>query len=216
MIIVAGLGNPGKQYSRNRHNAGFLFLDFLLNKLEMPIDGLKLNEAPKKPKLFIFADKVHTSNFSKRKNYEYRSTISNGKNLVLLKPTTYMNLSGNAILSAMGFYKVGIENLIVIYDDVALPLGKIRIRASGSSGGHNGLKNIESSLGSNQYIRIRIGVGEPEHQGGLITHVLGNFCEEEYNLLNNTIFPAAYLGLETILRYGVNEAMNRINGSDLR
>jgi PTH1 family peptidyl-tRNA hydrolase len=186
MYLVAGLGNIGKKYQFNRHNAGFLALDQIHDTLTNP--------------------------FKKKKNFHYARSTMKGNEVVLIKPATYMNLSGTAITSAMAFFKIPKENIIVIYDDVALPIGKIRIREKGSDGGHNGLKNIQGQLGTSNYIRIRIGVGAPDFPGQMIDHVLGDFSESNMKLLTSSIIPVVKEALECIIQGDVKGAMNRYNG----
>lgn len=149
--IVIGLGNPGKKYENTRHNAGFIAIDEISGR----IDKIK------------FKSLTDTVNI-------------NGKKVLLLKPQTYMNLSGEAVLEAMNFYKVDVKNIIVIVDDISLPVGKIRIRKSGSHGGQNGLKNISELIKSNDYTRIKIGVGAKPHPDyNLADWVLSNFTTDE-------------------------------------
>lgn len=187
MYLVAGLGNPGVKYQNNRHNAGFLFIDYLINK--------------------------HNYNpFKKKKNYHY----SLNNDIVYIKPTTYMNLSGIAVISAMAFFKILPKNVVVIYDDVALPIGKIRIRERGSDGGHNGLKNIQQMLGTQEYKRMRIGIGAPEYTGQMISHVLGDFTSDDMTLLNNDIFTICEKALNLIIKNNIKQAMNRYNGYSLQ
>jgi len=189
MHLIIGLGNIGKQYTYNRHNIGFLFLDYLQSKYNL-------------------------SDFKKKYNFLYSLNNHFNQNFVLLKPTTFMNLSGNAISSAMAFFKINIKNVLVVYDDVALPFGKIRIRESGSDGGHNGLKNIQLQLGTNEYKRIRIGIGAPEHSSQMKDYVLNNFNENEIKILNSEIFNLTELSMELIINNKLKEAMNKYNGID--
>ncbi len=202
MILVVGLGNPGIKYRSNRHNAGYLFLDYLI-KSNIPDNNKKITDMFFKHNGFI-----------KKKNYDFIKYDGYNEQVILIKPTTYMNLSGNAILSAMSFYKITPQNIIVIYDDIALPLGKIRIRAEGSDGGHNGIKNIISIINTNKFNRIRIGIESPPEDTHLISHVLGNFNEQELSELNNTIFQKVENGLKLIIENSIQDAMNRINGQD--
>jgi PTH1 family peptidyl-tRNA hydrolase len=133
MYIIAGLGNPGKEYANTRHNSGYMALEYLAEKLNVKLNKLKFNSV-------------------------YGETSVNGEKVMLVKPVTYMNRSGLALGEIIRFYKVPTENLIVIYDDIDIPLGTLRIRPKGSAGTHNGMKSIISSLGS-EFPRIRIGIG---------------------------------------------------------
>lgn len=183
MFLIIGLGNVGNRYKYNRHNVGFLSLDYLLDN-----------------------DIV----YKKRKKYLYYKVDS--KQRIYIKPTTYMNLSGEAIISAMTFFKVPLENILIIYDDVDLPLGKIRIRDTGSNGGHNGLKSIEQNIGNRNYKRIRIGIGLPKFSGQMIRHVLGDFSKDDLSFLNDKIFPVVEESVDLITNNKLREAMNKYNG----
>lgn len=189
MYLIAGLGNPGDKYTNNRHNVGFLFLDYL--KLRNSFDV-----------------------FKKKDNYKFSKGTIDGVQVVLLKPQTFMNLSGQAITRAMSFFKIPLSNVIVAYDDIALPFSNVRIRASGSAGGHNGLKNIEKELGTKDYKRIRFGVDAPEYPGMLIDFVLGDFDKTQLEKLNSGIFDEALRGLSYILKDDIGKAMNEINRRD--
>lgn len=183
MYIIAGLGNPGREYESTRHNAGFLAVDYLAN-----ICDIKINK-------------------SKFKALYGEGTIA-GERVVILKPQTYMNLSGESILDAVQFYKINTENIIIVYDDVSIPLGRIRIRPSGSDGGHNGMKSIIYLLGSDNFPRVRIGIGEPDRD--MVEHVLGRFNDDEQKIMIDTI-KVAVEGIKTIVSSGPQEAMNRYN-----
>ena len=148
--LVVGLGNPGSKYEWTRHNMGFLVVDELAERLSIPVQRLKF--------------KALTN-----------TAVLGGKSVLLMKPTTYMNLSGEAVGQAARFYKIPPERVLVISDDVALPQGKLRVRRSGSAGGHNGLKNIISHLGTDQFPRIKVGVGEKPTGMDLADYVLGHF-----------------------------------------
>ena len=185
MFLVLGLGNPGKKYQQNRHNAGFLFLDWISDRYNI--------------------------NFQKSENYLYSKTAIENSEFLFVKPYTYMNLSGVAVQSVMHYYKIPVENLMVIVDDIALPFGKIRIRAKGSSGGHNGLKSIESSIRSNEYKRIRIGVGY-EEQIELADYVLSDFSQHEIAIMQKHIFPAIFECINIAFKEDIELAMSRFNG----
>ena len=184
--IVVFLGNPGDKYENTRHNVGFMTADALGEKLNKPIQRLKF--------------KALTN------VVEY-----GGCRVLLMKPTTYMNLSGQAVQEAMQFYKLPPEHLIVLSDDISLPVGKMRIRTKGSAGGHNGLKDIILKLGSDQFPRIKFGVGEkPNPEYDLADWVLGQFTEAEgktlYPLLQNTAEACTL-----IMQGKPEEAMSRFN-----
>jgi len=151
--LIAGLGNIGKEYELTRHNIGFLVLDQIANK-----EGIEF-------KIEKLAEKAE---------FKYK-----GRQIYLIKPTTYMNLSGKAINYWMQVLKIPKENLLVIVDDIAIPFGKIRLRAKGSSGGHNGLKNIEQLTGGSNYSRLKFGIGEDFNKGNQIDFVLSNFSNQE-------------------------------------
>jgi peptidyl-tRNA hydrolase, PTH1 family len=190
MYLIYGLGNPGAEYKNNRHNVGFLFLDYFVEK-----NGFNL--------------------FKKKNNFSYSLNSINKCQTALMKPLTYMNASGIAVTAGMAFFKAIVNNILVIYDDSALPFGKIRVRDKGSDGGHNGLKSIKRAVGRDDYKRIRIGIGAPEHKGAMISHVLGNFNNDDISFLKEKIFPMVEDALYLFLNDGINEAMNKYNGLDL-
>src|SRR5262245_27445724 len=185
MKVVVGLGNPGPQYAGTRHNVGFETVDYLASA---PGVG------PARAKFDALV-------------VEAREGI---EQVLYVKPTTYMNLSGRAVRQVLDFYKVPIENLMVVCDDFNLPLGKLRIRAKGSAGGQNGLKSVEQSLGTNEYARLRIGVGAPT-PGDAVDHVLGRFRPSERTAKDEAVAAAAQAILLWI-RSGLEPVMNRFNG----
>ncbi len=187
MIMIIGLGNPGDKYKNNRHNAGFLYADY-------------------------FNDRHSIGDWKKKDNYKYVKGLYNGEVCILIKPQTYMNLSGEAVVKAMGFFKVERRSLLVVYDDIALPFGTIRVRERGSPGGHNGLKNIQLHLGGEEYQRVRIGVDPPEFGGDLINHVLGDFTSDDLKLLNETVFDRIDEVAALVTAGSIKEAMNKYNG----
>lgn len=184
MYLIVGLGNPGKEYENTRHNVGFAVVDYLANKYNIDINRTKFKGV-------------------------YGEGVIGGKKVMLLKPTTYMNLSGESIREVINFYKLDNEEIIIVYDDISLDLGKMRIRPKGSAGGHNGIKSIIANLGSDIFPRVKVGVGQPKND--LVSHVLGKFTKEEDKLLAKTI-PAAAEAIETIIKEEVKEAMNKFNG----
>ena len=184
--IVVGLGNPGPKYDWTRHNVGFLVVDELADRANIPVQRVKYKALTNTTKL-------------------------GGKSVLLMKPVTYMNLSGEAVGQAARFYKVPPERILVISDDVSLPQGKLRIRRSGSAGGHNGLKNIIAHLGTDQFPRLRIGVGSKPHPDyDLAAWVLSDFSPSELSLLSD-LFPVACLGIECLVSGDVNKAMQLCN-----
>lgn len=154
MKLIVGLGNPGKKYETTRHNVGFRVIDKIADNLNIP-----LNQA-------------------KWKGLFGLETINNEK-VILLKPLTYMNLSGESVRLLIDFYKINLEDVVVIYDDLDIPPGKIRLRQKGGHGGHNGIKSLLAHIGSEQFKRIRIGVGRPEPGESVTNYVLGSFSATE-------------------------------------
>jgi PTH1 family peptidyl-tRNA hydrolase len=186
MYLVLGLGNPGKEYEFTRHNAGFLFLDKLAMKYNIKINKIKF------------------------KGLCGEGTI-NGEKVVLIKPSTYMNKSGECLIEAMNFYKVNASNIIVVYDDVSLELGKIRIRRNGSAGGHNGIKNIIYLSNTDIFDRIKIGVNSPHNENiDLTDFVLGRFSNEELKEFSLSV-DKSILAIEHILKNETSVAMNNFN-----
>ena len=184
MILIAGLGNPGAEYDNTRHNVGFKVIDNISKEYNIEINRQKF------------------------KGVCGEGFIANQK-VMLLKPSTYMNLSGESIREAMAFYKLTEEDIIVVYDDISLPVGRMRIRDKGSAGGHNGIKSIIQNIGTEVFPRVKIGVGQPEHD--LVSHVLGKFSKEDSEVLQK-VMPAVEEAVETIIKVDSKEAMNRYNG----
>lgn len=184
--IIVGLGNFGIEYNETRHNAGFMAVDRLSNKNGFDISRVKF----------------------KSKTGE---TLISGKRCLVLKPTTYMNNSGEAVAEAMSFYKIPIENVIVIYDDISLEPGKLRIRRKGSDGGHNGIKSIIALTGSDEFPRIKIGVGKkPNPNYNLADWVLSKFSEEDKKALE-PVLEKAVDSLVNIVEGNIDKAMNLYN-----
>lgn len=178
MKLIVGLGNPGAQYEKTRHNIGFQILDLIQIQLQ---------------KQFTFNSKFEC--------FELKVKINN-ENVIFIKPTTYMNLSGNALIKVKNYFKVDTADILVIVDDINLPLGSVRIRESGSAGGHNGLKSIEAVLGTNQYKRIKIGCGKPSVDADLKDYVLANFSKAEQDTLTKEVYPVAVEAISAFI-YGV-------------
>ena len=186
--LIVGLGNPGKQYERTRHNCGFRAIDLLAQQLGCKIDRMKFQGLD-------------------------GQTTYNGKKLFLLKPQTYMNLSGRSVLQLSAYYSIPPQRIIVLFDDISLEPGRLRIRADGSAGGHNGIKSIISELGSQEFPRVKIGVGAKAHpEQDLADWVLSTFSANEEKALAVSLQNAAKAALAIIDR-GVPEAANRFNGS---
>lgn len=184
MKLIVGLGNPGPKYAGTRHNAGFEVVDILAARWGVG----------------MATEKFHAW---------YGDGELAGQRVVLLKPTTYMNRSGRAVVAAGRFFKLDLSELLVISDDVALPVGRLRMRAEGSAGGHNGLQDILDRLGSEVWCRLRIGVGEPV--GGYTPHVLGRFDSGEEDLMRRARQRAAD-AVTCWIEHGVDLAMTRFNG----
>ena len=185
--LLVCLGNPGDQYENTRHNVGFQVADAVAERHNVPIQRLKFRALT--------------------------NTITVGeKKVLLMKPVTYMNLSVEAVHEAASFYKVPPERILVVSDEVALAPGKIRVRRSGSAGGHNGLKNIIAHLGTDQFPRIRVGVGQKPHPDyDMADWVLGKFQGEDKKAVEEAVKRAADAA-ECLIQEGVDKAMNRYNG----
>ena len=185
MYLIVGLGNPENEYASTRHNMGFCTINKLAKEYNIEVTKSKFNSL-------------------------YGTGIIEGEKVVLLKPQTYMNSSGEAVIDFMDFYKLDLENLIIIYDDIEIEKGQIRIRKKGSSGNHNGMKSVISMLQSEEFTRIRIGIGKPEHSNDMINYVIGKITEEEKEKLEPGIEKAKLATIE-ILKSGVDIAMNKYN-----
>ena len=185
--LVVGLGNPGDKYENTRHNVGFLTVDELAERARVPVQRLKHRALTNTVEL-------------------------GGARVLLMKPVTYMNLSGEAVGEAARFYKIPPERVLVISDDVSLPIGKLRIRKGGSAGGHNGLKSIIQHLGTDQFPRIKIGVGEKPHPDyDMADWVLSKFTGEDLKTIQAAVKKAAD-AVACYLENGPDKAMNRFNG----
>lgn len=185
--LLVGLGNPGDKYENTRHNVGFMVVDELAERQSKPIQKLKF------------------------KALTNLMTIS-GEKVLVMKPVTYMNLSGEAVRQAVDFYKILPDHVLVISDDTALSVGRLRIRAKGSAGGHNGLKNIIQHLGTDQFPRLRVGVGEKPHPDyDMADWVLGKFQGEDKKNIEDAVKRAAD-AVECILSQGLEKAMGKFNG----
>ncbi len=187
MYIFAGLGNPGKDYDGTRHNIGFAMVDLLEQKMERS-SGWKAGKG----------------------EYYYAKGIISGEDIILLKPITYMNLSGRAVRDVLAFFKGEISELIIICDDIAIPLGQLRLRLNGSDGGHNGLSSIIYELGTDAFARLRFGVGSNFYAGEQAKYVLSKFKESESKLVED-MKSSALSGSIEIIKNGLAKAMNFIN-----
>ena len=187
MYVIAGLGNPDKKYEKTRHNVGFDVIDAMAKKYNVEL-----------------TEKKHRALCG--------SGYIAGQKVLLVKPQTYMNLSGESIQAILNFYKLDAErDLLVIYDDISLAPGRIRVRAKGSAGGHNGIKNIIAMTGTQGFARIKIGVGEKPQGWDLADYVLGHFSKEERGLVEDA-FTDAIEAAEMILMDDLAGAMNKFNG----
>ncbi|BCD59722.1 MULTISPECIES: aminoacyl-tRNA hydrolase [unclassified Nitratiruptor] len=185
MHLIVGLGNPGPKYERNRHNIGFMVIDRLIERL--------------KP-----------TSISKK---EFKGELYKAGSLFLLKPLTYMNLSGQSVLAVKNFYKIDIENIIVVHDDLDLGLGALRFKKGGSSGGHNGLKSIDALIGK-EYIRIRFGIGRPQRKEDVVRYVLSDFTQKELECIVPVIDKAADAAL-ALTRLSLDEVRSQYSQKQL-
>lgn len=186
MFIIAGLGNPTKEYEHTRHNVGFDTIDCIADQY-----GISINE--KKHKALVGKGMIE------------------GQKVILLKPQTFMNLSGESIRAALDFYKIDEKDeLIVIYDDISLPPGQLRIRKKGSAGGHNGIKNIIAHLGHDTFMRIKVGVGEKPAGYDLADYVLGHFSKDDRAIMEEA-FKEATEAVKMMITDGPDAAMNAFN-----
>ena len=186
--LIVGLGNPGKDYAHTRHNAGFRCLDVLAENLGCKVDKLKFQGL-------------------------YGQALYNGRKIFLLKPQTYMNLSGKSVLQLSAYFNIPPARIIVLFEDISLEPGRLRIRPDGSAGGHNGIKSIIAELGSQAFPRVKIGVGGKAHpEQDLADHVLSGFSAQEEKALGVSLSNAADAAL-AIIDCGVPEAANKFNGT---
>lgn len=185
MHLIVGLGNPENDYSKTRHNMGFNVINKLAIQYNIDVNKSKFKGL-------------------------YGSGLIEGEKVILLKPQTFMNLSGESIIEIMNFYKITSEDLIVIYDDIDIDIGNVRIRKSGSAGTHNGMKSVISCINSEKFIRVRVGIGKPKNKMDMISYVLGHIPEEEQKELDKGIETAKDAVIE-ILKNNVDSAMNKFN-----
>lgn len=184
MYLIAGLGNPGEKYEKTRHNVGFMAIDYLGEKYDISVKKIK-----------------------------FKALIGEGKigseRVILAKPSTFMNSSGESIMEIARYYKLPPENIIIIYDDTAIDVGRLRIRPSGSDGGHNGMKSIIYLLESDAFPRVRVGIGKARDE--MVNHVLGTFSKEDGIKVTRCIKATDKI-VEEIIKSGVQSAMNKYNG----
>mgnify|MGYP000535991190 CR=1 FL=1 len=185
MYVIAGLGNPGREYEGTRHNVGFMTLDALADKYNIDV-----------------REKAFKGLIGKG--------VIEGNKVILVKPQTYMNLSGECIRQVMDYYKVDPEDILIVYDDISLAPGQLRIRAKGSAGGHNGIKSIIAHLGTQEFPRVKVGVGEKPSRMDLADYVLGHFSKEEQATMDDAVKEAAEAVCE-IVNVGIAQAMNDHN-----
>jgi PTH1 family peptidyl-tRNA hydrolase len=187
--LIAGLGNPGSRYAHSRHNIGFMIAD-------------------------RFA-KAHDMRFVRRRfNAEVAEGEVEGKRVMVIKPQAFMNSSGDAVSKFFSFYKVAPQDLLVIYDDLDLPLGKLRLRPRGSAGGHHGMESIIARIGTTDFPRLRVGIGRPNPDAD-IDHVLGEFAEDEFRVIDETL-ERSVRAIDVWLADGIAPAMNKYNTTDER
>ena len=185
MKIIVGLGNVGKDYEKTRHNIGFEVID-------------------------AYAKLKSVDVTKKEQNGLTGSFFHKGEKILLAKPTTFMNNSGLCVSNVIDYYDVSLKDLLVITDDIDLPLGNVRIRKKGGAGTHNGMRSIIQGIGSGDFSRIRMGIGSPDHSGNLVHFVLGRFSKKEWLVMEEAI-QEALLGIDVFLEEGIDKAMNRTN-----
>jgi PTH1 family peptidyl-tRNA hydrolase len=187
--MIVGLGNPGRDYADTRHNAGFWFVDTLVRK--------------------------YGGNFKTEKKFqgEVARSVIDGKEIWLLKPDTYMNLSGQAVLALMQFYKIDLANILVVHDDLDLPAGVARLKQGGGHGGHNGLRDISQRCGGNGFQRLRLGIGHPGDKSRVTDHVLNKVSREDQQAIETAIADAIDV-LPLVLAGEFSKAMNKLHTND--
>lgn len=185
MYLIVGLGNPEPEYSKTRHNMGFDVINKLSRKYNIDLNKIGFKSI-------------------------YGIGMIEGQKVILCKPQTFMNLSGEALVDIMNFYKIKKEELIVIYDDIDIEPGTVRIRRKGSAGTHNGMRSVIELLGTTDFVRVRVGTGKPEFEHDLINHVIKKVTDDEYKKLEEGINIAERALLE-IIENGIDMAMNKIN-----
>lgn len=185
MYLIIGLGNPEEEYANTRHNMGFHTINKIAKKYHIEVNRTKFNAL-------------------------YGDGIIEGKKIILIKPQTYMNLSGSAAREFVNFYKVTMEDIIIIHDDIDLDKGVVKIRKKGGPGTHNGMKSVVTELATQNFPRVRVGIGTPEHKKDIINYVIGQIPKEDANILDEATSKAAEAIVE-IIKNGIDTAMNRYN-----
>lgn len=185
MYLIIGLGNPEEEYARTRHNMGFDTINKIASKYKIDMNRNKFNAI-------------------------YGTGTINGQKVILVKPQTYMNLSGQAVREFVNFYKVSKEEILVIYDDMDIEKGIMKIRKKGGPGNHNGMKSVIQELGNEEFARVRIGIGTPLYKDDKINYVIGHVNDEEYEILQKGV-QKAVLAIDEILKDGIDTAMNMYN-----
>lgn len=185
MYLIVGLGNPENEYAKTRHNMGFDTINIIANKYKIEMNRTKFNSI-------------------------YGSGTINNKKVILVKPQTYMNLSGTAVREFANFYKLEKENIIIIYDDMDIEKSIVKIRKKGGPGNHNGMKSVVQEIGTEEFPRVRIGIGTPEHKNDVINYVIGHITDEEYEILQTGVKKASE-AIEEIIKNGIDIAMNKYN-----
>jgi peptidyl-tRNA hydrolase, PTH1 family len=189
--LIVGLGNPGTKYAQTRHNVGFDLIDILAKRWQISLSDRKQFQG-------IYGEGIG----------------SNNTKIKLLKPQTFMNLSGQSVRATLDWFKLSPESVLVVYDDLDLPLGKIRLRLSGSAGGHNGMKSIISHLGTQNFPRVRIGIGQSTGEKDTIAHVLGKFSKAETIVIDEVIYLVND-AIEMSLKQGIEKAMSLYNSKSI-
>ncbi|MEM6518592.1 MAG: aminoacyl-tRNA hydrolase [Cyanobacteria bacterium P01_C01_bin.70] len=193
--LIVGLGNPGGKYARTRHNVGFDVVEALAQRWQISLSSHRKFQGE-------FGEGMAIA----------------GHKIALLKPTTYMNRSGQSVRAVVDWYKISAESVLVIYDDMALPLGKLRVRPSGSAGGHNGMKSIIAHLGTQEFPRLRVGIGSVQRAGdrdrAVVAHVLGKFASDEAPIVNQAL-DWAIDATETLIKEGTEATMSAFNGRSM-
>lgn len=182
-VLIVGLGNPGKEYEKTRHNAGFMAIDFFANK-----------------KMFGFSEKFGGL---------YSKIKVNDNEIHILKPLTYMNNSGQSVIQVVDFFKISKNEIVVLHDDMDIPVGEIKYKTKGSAGGHNGLKSIIAHLGTQEFKRVKIGVGKPD-EITVIDHVLGKFSKSDRQLIDNAIETNVYRFLDLFVASNESDAFDKV------
>ncbi len=186
MFLIVGLGNPEQEYSNTRHNMGFNTVNKLAQEYKIELNKTKFKGI-------------------------YGKGIIEDEKVIILKPQTYMNLSGESIIEVMNFYKIDLKDMIVIYDDIDVEPGKIKIRKKGGAGSHNGMKSVIENVNSEEFIRIRVGIGAPEHKNDMINYVIGKIPTDEEREVLNKGTDKAKEAIKEILKNGIDSAMNKFN-----